>query len=42
MKMFEVEAYTDDSEDKGRYIYMYIHTDDCIKAWNNLFMNKML
>ena len=28
MKMFEVEAYTDDSEDKGRYIYMYmyIHT----------------
>ena len=25
MKMFEVEEYTDDSEDKGRYIYVYIY-----------------
>ena len=21
---------------------VYEYTDDCIKAWNNLFMNKML
>ena len=39
MKMFEVEAYTDDSEDKGRYIYILLNNKNSCDSAQLLHFN---